>query len=242
MKKLKSLSIVLPFFNDEATVSRQIIFAYLVGQNVAKKHEVIAIHGGRSQDNTYIEIIKMKLIYKDLIIINKGDNQEGYAVIKHGFKKAKYEWIFYTDGDAQYHMEEDLLKFVDKYFKTGADVINGYKIKRHDNLIRIFLGNSYAFLSRKIFKLPIRDVDCDFRLIKRKVLNKIKLESKDSSILPEMIYKLKMVGAKFAEVPVSHYARIYGKSNYTVLNLLKEKIIGDYKLFLSLKKNRIKKD
>ena len=236
MKKLKSLSIVIPFFNDEATVSRQITFAYLVGQNVTNKLEVIAIHGGDSKDNTYEEIIKMKLIYKELKIINKKDNQEGYAVIKHGFKKARYEWIIYTDGDAQYHIEEDLPKFVEKYYKTKADVINGYKIKRHDNLIRIFLGNFYAFLSRKIFKLPIRDVDCDFRLIKRKVLNKIKLESKDSSILPEMIYKLKAVGAKFTEVPVSHYARIYGKSNYTAFGLLKEKIIGDYKLFLSLKK------
>lgn len=236
MKKLRSLTIVIPFFNDEATVSRQVTFAYLVGQNVASKLEIIAIHGGDSKDNTYGEIIKMKLIYRNLIIINKKDNQEGYAVIKYGFKNAKYEWVFYTDGDAQYRIEEDLPKLVEKYYKTGADVINGYKIKRHDNFIRVFLGNFYALLSRKLFRLPIRDVDCDFRLIKRKILNKVKLTSKDSSILPEMIYKFKEVGAKFAEVPVSHYARIYGKSNYTAFGLLKEKIIGDYRLFLSLKK------
>lgn len=236
MQKLKSLSIIIPFFNDEATVSRQLTYAYSIGENVSNKFEIIAIHGGNSIDNTYSEIIKMKLIYPDLKILNKKNNQEGYAVIKYGFKEARYDWLFYTDGDAQYHIEEDLVKLIEKYFKTGADVINGYKIKRHDNLIRVILGNIYALLTKKIFGLPIRDVDCDFRLIKRKVLNKINLESKDSSILPEMIYKLNLVGAKFAEVPISHYSRIYGKSNYSTFGLIKEKIIGDFKLFLKLKK------
>lgn len=236
MRKLKSLSIIIPFYNDEATVSRQITFAYSVASQLSNKFEVIAIHGGNSTDNTYSEIIKMKLIYDNLKIINKKHNSEGYAVIKYGFREAKNEWVFYTDGDAQYHMEEDLLKLVEKYFKTGADVINGYKIKRNDNLLRVFLGNIYAFLSKVVFGLPIRDVDCDFRLIKRKVLNKINLECKDSSILPEMIYKLNQIGAKFAEVPISHYSRIYGKSNYSAFGLIKEKIIGDFKLFLKLKK------
>ena len=236
MKKLKSLSIIIPFFNDEATVSRQLTYAYSVGANISNKFEIIAIHGGNSIDNTYSEIIKMKLIYPDLKILNKKNNQEGYAVIKSGFKESKNEWIFYTDGDAQYHIEEDLIKLIEKYFKTGADVINGYKIKRHDNLIRVLLGKVYAFLAKKMFNLPIRDVDCDFRLIRRKILNKIQLDSKDSSILPEMIYKLNRAGAKFAEVPVSHYPRIYGRSNYSTLELIKEKIIGDINLFLKLNK------
>lgn len=235
MKKLKSLSIIIPFFNDEATVSRQLTYAYSIGKNVSHKFEIIAIHGGNSIDNTYSEIIKMKLIYPDLKILNKKNNQEGYAVIKHGFKEARYDWIFYTDGDAQYHIEEDLPKIVEKQLKTSADVINGYKTKRQDNILRVLLGNLYAFFAQKIFKLPIRDVDCDFRLIKRKFLKKIQLEAKDSSILPEMVCKLKIVGAKFAEVPVSHYPRIYGKSNYTAFGLIKEKIVGDFKLYLSLK-------
>lgn len=236
MKKLKGLSIIFPFFNDEATVARQITFAYLVGKEVADDFEVIAVNGGRSRDRTFEEIKKMKKIYQDLKIINRENNHEGYAVIKHGLKAATKDWIFYTDGDAQYHLEEDLVKLVQCQMKTKATVINGYKIKRKDNILRIIFGGIYKFLSKFFFNLPIRDVDCDFRLIKKSLLDKIKLKSRDSSILPELIKKLELAGASFSEVPVSHYQRIYGKSNYSIFTLAKEKIFGDIKLYFALKK------
>ena len=70
----------------------------------------------------------------------------------------------------------------------------------------------------------------------KEFIKKIKLESNDASILPELIKKLELAGAKFAEVQVSHYQRVYGKSNYTAVSLLKEKIIGDVKLYLKMKK------
>lgn len=235
MTKLYSLTIFFPFLNDEGTVERQIILAFTVGKRYAKDVEVIAIIGGHSYDKTKKKILGMKEFYPNLFIINKENNTEGYAVIKHGFLKASKKWVFYTDGDAQYHLEEDLLTLIEKQKKTNADVVNGYKKTRHDVLIRVILGNIYKFISRKIFNLPIRDVDCDFRLIRRSVFNKITLESTDASILPELILKLNMVKAKFAEVPVRHYPRVYGKSNYTALSLMKEKIIGDFFLYLKIR-------
>ncbi|MEK7633241.1 MAG: glycosyltransferase family 2 protein [Patescibacteria group bacterium] len=241
MKKISSLSIFFPFLNDEATVSRQIICAYSIGKEVASDLEVIALHGGNSRDKTFKKIKEMKMIFPNLKIINRPKNNEGYAVIKYGFKKATKDWVFYTDGDAQYHLEENLPKLVKKQMETGATIINGYKIRRHDNILRVLLGNIYRLLAKFIFKLPIRDIDCDFRLIKKSLLNKVNLESKDASILTELIKKLQFAGGKFSEVPVGHYSRTYGKSNYKILDLIKEKILGDIKLYLSLrKKNLIK--
>src|SRR5207248_636128 len=103
MKKLSSLTIFFPFLNDEGTVAKAISDAYFYGQHVAQKLEVIAIHGGRSHDKTLSEIKKQKKIHSDLIVIDKTENNEGYAVIKHGFAKASKDWVFYTDGDLQYH-------------------------------------------------------------------------------------------------------------------------------------------
>lgn len=240
MKQLSGLTIFFPFLNDEGTVERQIILAYTVGKRYAKEVEVIAIHGGHSSDQTKKKIIQMQSFYPKLIVLNKESNTEGYAVIKHGFLKASKDWVFYTDGDAQYHLEEDLIKLIEKQEKSKADVVNGYKMTRHDVRIRVILGNIYKFMSRKIFSLPIRDVDCDFRLIRKSILNKINLESSDASILPELIIKLNMLNAKFAEVPVRHYARVYGKSNYTAFGLMKEKIIGDFKLYLKIRKMKLK--
>ena len=232
--KLSSLTIFFPFFNDEGTVLEQISNAYKIGNKVTDDLEVIAIHGGDSKDNTLKEIKHAKNKFKDLIVIDKSDNKEGYAVIKHGFVNASKDWVFYTDGDAQYDLNE-LLLLVDNYKQTKADVINGYKTTRGDGVVRHILGDLYAKLSTFIFELPIRDTDCDFRLIKKEFLDKFDLVSSDSSILGELIKKLELSGAKFSEVPVSHFDRKYGNSNYTAFGLFKEKLIGDFKLYFKLR-------
>lgn len=235
MKKLSSLTIFFPFLNDEGTVELMTNNAYALGKQITNDLEVIAIKGGKSKDQTNKKINEMKKKYPDLKIIDRTQNTEGYAVIKHGFWNATKDWVFYTDGDAQYHLEFDLIKLVEKQEKTVADIVNGYKRKRGDNFVRIFLGRVYKRLSKYLFNLRIRDVDCDFRLIRNSYLKKIKLESTDASILPELIKKLELAGAKFAEVPVAHFPRVWGKSNYTPFSLLKEKLVGDLKLYFKMK-------
>lgn len=236
MKKLASLTIFFPFLNDQGTVERQIENAYLYGKKYTKDLEVIAIHGGKSSDKTKQEILRMKKKFPSLVVINKENNVEGYAVIKYGFLAAKKDWIFYTDGDAQYHLENDLIRLIERQLHSNADIVNAYKKSRHDNIIRVILGDIYKKISRIIFNLPVRDVDCDFRLIRKDVIKKITLESSDASILPELIIKLKQARARFAEIPVKHYPRVYGKSNYTAISLMREKIIGDFLLYLKLKR------
>lgn len=233
--KLSSLSIFFPFYNDEGTVRTQIEQAYKIGREITDNLEVIALHGGNSRDKTLQEIKNVKKDFPELVVIDKLDNKEGYAVIKYGLKSAKNDWVFYTDGDAQYHLNE-LPSLVRKQNETEADVVNGYKKNRADGFIRFFLGDVYARFSRFIFELPIRDTDCDFRLIRKSVLSKIELVSQDASVLGELIKKMELAGAKFVEIPVSHYARVYGQSNYTAWNLLKEKLIGDIKLYFKIKK------
>lgn len=234
MVKLNELSIFFPFYNDAGTVEAQIDGAYKIGYQVAEELEVIALHGGNSKDDTYEKILKLKIQYKNLKIINKIDNKEGYAVIKEGFKGATKEWVFYTDGDAQYKLE-DLPLLIEKQREKGADVVNGYKIRRSDNFLRVIFGEAYRIFAKNLFSLPIRDVDCDFRLINNNVLKKITLDSKDASILPELIVKLALQNAKFAEVPVRHGPRVYGESNYSLYSLATEKLIGDLKLFWKIK-------
>lgn len=239
MHKLISLTIFFPFFNDERTVSQMISQAYTYGSRLTHDLEVIAIHGGPSKDNTFQEIRLMKKKYSKLIIINKEKNLEGYAVIRHGFKAASKDWIFYTDGDGQYHLK-DLTRLVKKQQSSKADVVCGYKIIRHDPWMRVFLGNMYRILSQRLFKLPIQDLDCDFRLIRKKSLAKISLDSHGASFLTELILKLNFAGASFAEVTVSHYPRKYGNSNYTLFKLIYEKVIGDLRLYWKIKNTKTK--
>lgn len=238
-KILPSLTIFFPFYNDEGTVEVQIDNAFEIGNKLTDDLEVIALHGGTSSDKTWERILEVKKKYPSLKIIDKRDNNEGYAVIKHGFDASTKEYVFYTDGDYQYHLEEDLEPLAKKLIDTNSDVANGFKKRRSDNFLRRLLGKSYSYFSRYVFEIPIKDTDCDFRIIKKSFLNKIKLESSNASILPELIKKLQNQGAKFVEIPVSHYNRVYGNSNYSALSLLKEKLFGDIKLYFYMRKLRV---
>jgi glycosyltransferase involved in cell wall biosynthesis len=230
LPSLSSLAIFFPFYNDAGTVQEAIQLAYAVGSTVTNDLEVIALHGGNSADSTWSEILAAKEKQPSLRIIDKKDNFEGYAVIKYGLSATKKEWVFYTDGDLQYDVSE-LPKLVTRQNETKAKVVNGYKIHRGDNIFRTSLGSTYQYLSRLLFQLPIKDTDCDFRLIKTSLLEKINLTAQDASILPELLTKLKSAGATFAEVPVSHRKRKYGVSNYTTWQLMSEKIIGDLRMW-----------
>src|SRR6185437_499068 len=113
------------------------------------------------------------------------------------------ELIFYTDGDAQYDVRE-LEKLV-PLLTEGIDVVNGYKISRSDPLHRVIIGNIYRWAVRLAFGIRIRDVDCDFRLVRRASYNRVRLSSTSGTICVEMIKTFQDAGLKFAEAPVHHF-------------------------------------
>jgi hypothetical protein len=88
------------------------------------------------------------------------------------------------------------------------------KMTRHDPPHRVFFGNLHRFVTRWSFWLPINDVDCDFRLIRRSVLEKLRLSSSSGSICVELVKQAQRAGAQFREVSVHHYARRSGVSEF----------------------------
>jgi len=222
-QKLSSLSIFMPFFNDEGTVFRAIVLAYAVGHQVTDDLEVIAIHGGRSRDKTWQALQVARRKFPKLRLINKVNNKIGYAVIKYGFATAKKDWVFYTDGDLQYDLRE-LNKLVVAQLNTGADVINGYKLLRAEGGWRELLGESWSWFITRYHRFPIRDIDCDFRLIRRSFLQGAHFSAMGAEILEELITHLQKQGARFVEIPVAHYPRQYGHSNYSIWELINQKL------------------
>ena len=91
-------------------------------------------------------------------------------------------------------------------------MVSVYKLKRLDTWLRRFIGSSYIWFARFIFKLPVRDVDCDFRLFRKRILEGISLRMTSGAFDAELIKKLTENGIRFKEVPVHHYLRLYGTS------------------------------
>jgi len=211
MKKLPSITAFFPAFNDGGTISSMVISALITLPKVTDDYEVIIINDG-SQDYTGEMLKELARIYPQVRIIHHPTNKGYGSALRSGFGAAKKEWIFYTDGDAQYDPRE-LVKLVSAVH-PDTDVVNGYKISRQDPLHRIVIGRLYHRIVRILFGFQLRDVDCDYRLIKRKIFDEVKLNSTSGTICLELVKKFQDAGYQFEEVPVHHFHRAYGKSQF----------------------------
>jgi glycosyltransferase involved in cell wall biosynthesis len=189
-----------------------IIRAMQVAKEVTADFEILVINDG-SQDDSALILDEMMRLYPGSVRVIHELQPSGYGgVLRKGFASAQKNWIFYTDGDAQYDPRE--LKVLIENLSDDVDMVNGYKIKRHDPIHRVWIGVAYQVFVKFIFGLVIRDVDCDYRLIRRSIFDVIKLESKSGTITFEMVKKIQDAGFKISEAPVHHYYRQYGTSQF----------------------------
>lgn len=210
-KKLSSLSVIFPAYNDGGTIASMIATAKIAAEQVTDNFEIIVVNDA-SIDYTANVLVEMQKRYNELRVIHHEVNRGYGGALISGFSAATKDWIFYTDGDAQYNPLE-LTKLVDA-LSVGVDAVNGYKAGRSDSLMRIFIGRAYHHVMKILFGFRIRDVDCDFRLIPTKIMHSLNLQSFSGSICLEMVKKIEDAGYVFAEVPVSHYERKYGVSQF----------------------------
>ena len=116
------------------------------------------------------------------------ETNRGYGgALISGFAAATRTWVFYTDGDAQYDASE-LVRCIDAV-QADIDVVQGWKIGRGDPWYRKLIGRAYHHVVRVLFRLRVRDTDCDFRLIRRTLLDRVELTSTTGVICVEMMRK-----------------------------------------------------
>ncbi len=211
--RVSSISAVFPAYNDGGSIASMISAASVALRQVSNDFEIVVVNDG-SADYTTTVLDEMRNRYPELRIIHHPVNKGYGAALRSGFKAATKDWVFYTDGDSQYNPLE--LPLLVSALHEGADAANGYKLSRNDSILRTIIGRAYHNLVKIFFGIRIRDVDCDFRLIPRRILNEIELESVSGAICLEMVKKIEDAGYVFAEVPVNHYSRKYGVSQFFV--------------------------
>jgi glycosyltransferase involved in cell wall biosynthesis len=209
---VKSVSAFFPAYNDGGTIASMVISTIQVLRQLTPDYEVIVVNDG-SADHTAEILEELTRLYQTrLRVIDHGHNRGYGAALQTGFAAAGKEWLFYTDGDAQYDPRE-LVRLLEGW-QPGVDVVNGYKISRNDPWYRAIIGRLYHHTVRILFGFKLRDVDCDFRLIRRDLFDRITLTSHSGTICLELVKKLQDLGSVFAEVPVNHFHRAYGRSQF----------------------------
>lgn len=226
---MEGISAVFPAYNDAGTIGQLVEKTFRFLESTGRDFEIIVVDDG-SKDNTaaVLEATRARLGSRLRPVLHPQNRGYG-AALRSGFEAARKELVFYTDGDGQYDPAE--LSLLLPRMTSDVDLVNGYKIKRHDPLYRIIVGKTYNRFVRLAFQLRVRDVDCDFRLVRRELLNQANLESDSGVICVEMVHKLQRLGCRLVEVPVHHYPRLVGSSQFFRFRAVTETLLQLFHLF-----------
>lgn len=207
MKKLNSLSIFFPVYNEEKNIPLFIDEALKVLPLVSKKFEIIVVNDGSLDQSKQVS---KDLAKKDsrIKLINHPRNLGYGAALKSGFKASQYEWIFFTDGDLQFNLLQ-LQKFIP--YTSDYDLIIGFRKKRAEGRLRSFNASLFRLYIDLLFRLHVKDIDCAFKLFKAEQVKAVTLISNGAFTSSELLYKLKKKKVKFKQIAVNHKARKFGR-------------------------------
>lgn len=208
----ESISVFFPAYNDAPALPSLLEKTFPVLMERFREFEVIVVNDG-SQDETGEVLQQLQQRYGPALRVVTHSQNCGYGcALRTGFAAATKDLVFYTDGDGQYDPSE--LPRLLEHLGPQTGFVNGYKLERNDPWHRIVIGKVYNRFARALFGVRIRDIDCDFRLIRRVLLDDMELTSTSGTICVELVRNLELSGWEVAEVGVHHFPRQHGRSQF----------------------------
>ena len=206
-KAKPSISAFFPAYNEEANIAALCLKTAAVLRRLSSAWEVIAVNDG-SRDRTAAVVEALHKKEPRIRVVSHAVNQGYGAAVKTGFASARLDWIFFTDGDGQFDVNE-LERLVP--LMADYDLVVGYRIKRADSRQRLANAWAWGTLVRTLFRLKgVRDIDCAFKIVRRSVFDTFSLETTGAMISTELLVKSQKNGFRIAEIGVGHYPRTAG--------------------------------
>jgi len=215
-RKLKSLTMFFPFYNEEANIERVTQGALDIAARVADKFEIILVNDG-SRDQTGTLADELAARHSVVRAVHNNPNLGYGGAVRRGLSESKMDWVFFSDGDGQFDLDE-LPKLV--ALLDHCDMPVGYRIDRADPFMRKANAFCWGTLVRALFGIKVRDIDCAFKLIPRSLLATTSLESNGALISTELLAKATYAGLRIAEVGVHHYPRTAGEQTGANLRVI----------------------
>jgi glycosyltransferase involved in cell wall biosynthesis len=209
--EVRSVSACFPCYNDAKTIAMMVRDVRGALLPLVDDLEIIVVDDGSSDGAPDVLKALTDEVPELVVVIHDCNRGYGGALIS-AFTTASKDWIIYTDGDAQYDAKEAAVLVLAAGPTT--DMVQGYKIGRGDSWYRKVLGRVYHHVVKLAFRLHVRDTDCDFRLFRRSLFEATPLQSRTGTICVELVRRFETSGARIVEVPVHHYFRPHGRSQF----------------------------
>lgn len=204
----RSISVVLPAYDEEDCIAEAVQACLDYLPTAFASWEVLVVDDG-STDRTAEIVDGLSVDQPGLKLIRHGANKGYGRAIATGFEAATGDLVFFTDADCQFDIRElsHSLPLLE-----DADVVFGFRVYRYDSVLRCILSWTYNQIVRVLFLVKVRDVDCSFKLFKRSVVERLRLETSDFFIDTEMVARVSRMGARSVEQGVRHYPRKAGRT------------------------------
>ena len=202
------LSIVLPAYNEEENVDRAISEATVAAERLVADHEIVVVDDG-STDSTAERVNAVAAVDPRIRLVQHPANRGYGEALRSGFLASRLDFVFFTDADLQFDMGELVLLLP---YAGTVDVVAGYRINRQDTLVRRMNAYAWNCLVRVLFYVPVRDIDCAFKLFDSRVLSEVDITAVGAMVNTELMVKLGRRGASVVEVGVHHRPRRAGEA------------------------------
>jgi glycosyltransferase involved in cell wall biosynthesis len=207
--RLPGLTVVLPCFNEAPNVAQAVLEAAAAAAVSADEHQIVVVDDGSTDGTAEIAAGVARAVPHVLVVEHDGNRGYG-AALASGLRAARMPWVLLTDGDLQFDLTQ-LDAFVP--LAAEADLVAGWRIDRRDPLHRRANAAAWNWLVRRTFGVPVRDVDCAFKLIRRELVDGIRLTSSGAMISTELLVRAQANGARIRELGVEHRPRVAGEQS-----------------------------
>ncbi|HEX4668198.1 MAG TPA: glycosyltransferase family 2 protein [Chthoniobacterales bacterium] len=211
-----SLSVIFPAYNEEANIRHTVEAARLILPKLAQTWEIILVNDG-SRDATTPICDELAEQYPEVRAIHHADNRGYGAALKSGIVAARHDFIFFTDSDGQFDLQEleNLIDYAGHY-----EIVTGYRAKRQDPPHRLINAWGWKTLVRMVLGVKVRDIDCAFKIFQRSVFDRVQIRSVGAMVNTEILAQANSFGMRIHEVRVSHYPRRAGKPSGANLRVI----------------------
>ncbi len=200
------LTLILPAMNEVGNLERVVGRSIEVLNEQVPDWEIVIVNDG-STDGTADLANELATRDARIRVVHHPHNRGYGSAWRTGFGEARGEYLMCMDSDGQFDLADIslLLPYVNHY-----DIVAGYRIDRQDPPHRKLNAAIFHLAVRALFNVPLRDLDCGFKIFRAELIHSLRLRSPGALINLEIQTLARQRGATVIEVGVNHYPRQAG--------------------------------